>query len=175
VRDLTAAIARGDTAAFARFYESWFERAFALARSVTRKDESFCLDVVQDCMLKAARKLGPLPDERALSAWMARAILSTAIDLLRREERRARRERAAAVPEADTSTPEPADERADWLRAALELLPPADRMLFEDRFVAGKTLAAAGAAAGISGDAAHGRIWRILARLRRAAQERFGD
>ena len=52
---LTALIARGDERAFATFYELWFDRALALARSISRRDESFCLDVVQDCMLRVVR------------------------------------------------------------------------------------------------------------------------
>src|SRR5690606_3993650 len=48
----TSAIARGDTEAFAQFYEIWFDRLVHMTRSITGRDESFCLDVTQDAMLR---------------------------------------------------------------------------------------------------------------------------
>ena len=65
-RELTAAIARGDSAAFARFYEARFDRAFATARDLTGRDEAFCLDVVQDAMIRVTHRIPTLPDERSL-------------------------------------------------------------------------------------------------------------
>src|SRR5262245_11860434 len=63
---LTLAIRAGDAGAFATLYEAWFDRALALARSLTRRDESFCLDVVQDAMMRVVRALPRLEDEPAL-------------------------------------------------------------------------------------------------------------
>ena len=67
---LTAAIARGDPTAFGRFYELWFDPALALARSISGRDESFCLDVVQDCMLRVVRSMKPLATESS-PEWTA--------------------------------------------------------------------------------------------------------
>ena len=97
VRSLTRAIARGDTEAFGEFYEAWFDRTFAMARSVSRRDESFCLDIVQDTMLRVVRYMKPLATEESLGNWMGRAVLSATIDRLRREKRRPEREREAAA------------------------------------------------------------------------------
>jgi RNA polymerase sigma factor (sigma-70 family) len=176
---LTARIARGDPDAFGAFYEAWFERAFALARSITRRDEAFCLDVVQDCMLRVVRSMRPLADERAVQAWMAKTVLSTALDGLRSERRRAQREEtatqrtAAATPDAHAEAE--AAEQTAWLRERLAELSAEERELLWQRFAGDATLQAAGAALGISGNAAHGRIRRILERLRAAAKGVFGD
>jgi len=173
---LTAAVARGDEQAFAAFYELWFDRTLALARKATRRDESFCLDVVQDCMLRVVRAMRPLDTESAVEAWMARAVLTTAIDRLRADRRRTRREQEAARGEQDDAHPATeaeVTERNAWLIAHLRELPERDQQLLAARFGDDKTLAEVGEALGMTGHAAHGRIRRIIARLRDAAQELF--
>lgn len=177
---LTAAIARGDEHAFATFYELWFDRTLALARSISRRDESFCLDVVQDCMLRVVRAMRPLTSESAVHAWMARTVLTTTLDHLRRAGRRARRELRVATDESAAAGSDPrlaaeTVERQDWLRARLAELPSDDRRLLVERFAGDRTLAAVGASLGITGDAAHGRIRRLITRLRSAARELFDD
>ena len=175
---ITAAVRRGDPEAFAVLYEAWFGRAYGAARSLTRRDESFCLDVVQDAFLRVARSLRPLATRAALDGWMVRTVRTAAIDRLRREARRARHEGRAAdgrpgAIEADDGRRLVAEEEAAWLRGQVEGLPEGDRALLAARFGAGRTLRDAGAAAGITGHAAHGRIRRIIERLRRAARETF--
>ncbi|HRQ71696.1 MAG TPA: sigma-70 family RNA polymerase sigma factor [Phycisphaerales bacterium] len=173
-RDLTAAISRGEAAAFARFYEAWFDRALAAARSLTGRDESFCLDVVQDAMLRVASRMPTLPDERSLERWLARVVRSAALDQLRREKRRLLRERSRS-PATSPARPDELTElieRIDRLRITLTELPADDRALLDARFGRARTLRDAGEEAAISGDAAHGRLRRIINRLRHAATEK---
>lgn len=178
---LTRAIARGDEQAFARFYELWFDRTYALAAKISRRDESFCLDVVQDCMLKVVRSLRPLATGEAVVAWMGKAVLHTVVDQLRKEKRQRSRDRkvAADTPEhggdgaIDHSDALELREQADWLARKLDELPAGDRELLLQRYTHGQTLAAAGEAVGITGHAAHGRIRRILQRWQDAAREYF--
>lgn len=177
---LTGAIARGDEQAFAAFYEAWFDRAHALARSISRRDESFCLDVVQDCMMRVVRSLPALKTERAVQAWMARTVFTVTVDRVRQEHRRSRRERGAATPEGAHSRAHPLEsaeerEQLDWIRDRLAELPEEDRYLVLERFRGDQTLQAMGESLGISPNAAHGRIWRTVQRLRRAAEEVFRD
>ena len=165
---LTPAVSRGDAAAMAEFYSAWFDRAFGLARTITRRDESFCLDVVQEAMLRVARKLKPMASEGDVRRWMARIVHTSALDLLRRESRRAARERATvlhAPPEPDLA------ERVEWLRAQIADMPARDAGLLRLRFWEDRTLDAAGERAGMTGGAAHGRIRRVLSRLRQRAKE----
>src|SRR5688572_24902887 len=79
---VTAAIARGDRAAFGEFYEAWFDRCYAMARGMSGRDESACLDIVQEAMLRVVRRMRPLPDAAALEAWMRRVVRSAAVDSL---------------------------------------------------------------------------------------------
>jgi RNA polymerase sigma-70 factor (ECF subfamily) len=178
--EVTAAIAGGDPEAFAVLYRAWFDRAYVLARSITRRDESFCLDVVQDAMLRAVRSLPSLPGAEALNRWMARVVQTTAIDRLRMEARRVRREeRSGRAPRggvaADPAAALAGEEEAAWLRRELEKLPAAERLLLHERFERGKSLDEAGRAAGLTGNAASGRIRRILSRLRKAAGGMFRE
>jgi len=177
----TGAIARGDTKAFRAFYEAWFDRLLAMAQSFTRRDESSCLDVVQDALLKIARSIHPFADEEDLSRWIFRVVQTAALDALRREARCKRREaRAVAQRPANPNhrssrerDPLELQEWKEWLRARLLALPATDRALLVERFENDSTLAQAGAAVGLSGDAAHGRIRRITRRLRALAEEFF--
>src|SRR2546426_8379130 len=155
---LTRAIAQGKSEAFAAFYQVWFHRAYRLARSLTRRDESFCLDVVQDAMLKVVRSLRPIPTRERLERWIVRVVHTTALDALRREGRRLRHEQRAAVPPGvKAGSEDDSQERIEWLSARLAELPDEDRALLAERFERGKTLRASGAAVGMTGNAAHGR------------------
>ncbi len=166
VRTLTRAIARGDEAAFERFYHDWFETAYAMARTLTRRDESFCLDVVQDAMMKAARSMKPIDTHEQLTAWVRRVVHTTALDRLRADRRRLARERASP---AHANTPSPLDERIEWVRAELGKLPPEERSLLSMRFGRSGALDTTAAAHGMTPGAAHGRIRRIIARMRDAS------
>ena len=71
VQSTTAAVARGDRGALAELYERWFDECYRIARGLTRRDESFCLDVVQETMLRVIRSLRRLETEAQLRAWAA--------------------------------------------------------------------------------------------------------
>lgn len=169
-RALTRAIAQGNERAFELFYNQTFESAYATARSLTGRDESFCLDIVQDSMLKAARSMKTLESPQALDAWFRRVIHTVAIDRLRSERRRLERERSAADDAFHRSIGE-LDDRIDWLRAELAKLAPEDRALLSLRFGRSRTLETTGLAQGITPAAAHGKIRRAISKLKGAAQD----
>lgn len=176
---LSRAVARGDREALAEFYCAWFDRCYMSARALTGRDEAFCLDVVQDAMLRVVRSIRPMRGEEELAAWMSRVVRSAALDAIRRESRRSRREQErAGLPLAVSKSPRGLAtdaEETGWARGVLDGLPPEDRALIAERFGRGRTLEEAGAAAGLSGGAAHGRLRRTLARLRSLAREVFDD
>lgn len=155
VRRCTRAIAQGDEAALAALYTAHFDRVVRLAALLTRRDESFCLDIAQDVFIRVARAIKPLPSAAALDAWLAAAVRSAAVDRLRADTRRARRERAASRSTARSSTAHPED--LDWVRARLRELPPADLALLRARFAEPRP---------IPSDADRSRLRRVLERLR---------
>ncbi|MEZ6233012.1 MAG: sigma-70 family RNA polymerase sigma factor [Phycisphaerales bacterium] len=164
---LCARVGRGDREAFGVLYEAWFERCYAMARGFTRRDESFCLDVVQETMLRVARRIPAMRGEAELARWMVRAVHSSAIDLLRREARARTRERAAAAREVD-GIGDGASEAAagEWLERALRDVDEQERAMLQLRYGRDATLEEVGRSAGVSGDAAHGRLRRLIQRLR---------
>ncbi|MEO1007799.1 MAG: sigma-70 family RNA polymerase sigma factor [Planctomycetota bacterium] len=162
-RAITARIARGDPEAFAELYEYVFDRALLDARGLTGRDEAFCLDVVQDAMLRAARRMPRLDTWAAVGAWMRRAIASSAIDLLRAEASRRKRERSTGHEREDGPRPTEAPE-AEMIDAMQEL---SDREWQAVRMHVGHglSLAAVGRAMRISRNAAHGLVRRGVRRL----------
>ncbi|MCA9310141.1 MAG: RNA polymerase sigma factor [Phycisphaerales bacterium] len=178
---MTAAIASGDTEAFARFYERWFDELYNYARSATRRDESFCLDLVQDVMLKVIRNLPPLDAEPVLRLWLRRVLVNTARDRFRTEaRRRAREERHAGQrPEAVDDTAPPEEEelqrQLNWLRTELQSMDHALADLITARHRFGWTLARIGATFGLHPSAVDGRTRRATAALQRKATEAFDE
>lgn len=169
-------IAAGDEAAFTAFYEHWFAPTLALARAASRRDEGFCLDVVHEVMLTAARKLPALRDEAAVASWLGKVVFRRVTDLRRQEQRRLRREQRATTVAERPDEPEPwlglaAVERDRWLGERLAELGEADRALLLARFGGGGSVTAVGATLGLGADAAHGRLRRVIQRLRQKAAE----
>jgi RNA polymerase sigma factor (sigma-70 family) len=172
---LTNRIAAGDEAAFAAFYAQWFAPAVALAKALVRADEAAALDLVQDVMLAVAERLPPLRDERAVRAWLATAIVRAGIDRQRQQRRRALREHGTVAGRDEAEPPAWASvldgERIAWLQARLAELSPVEQALVAARFSDGVSVAAVGGAFGLGEDQAHGRLRRVMQRLRQKAAE----
>ena len=175
MRRLVRAIRRGNGKAFSEFYDRYFDRCVALAKRTCQRDEDFCLDVVQDLMIKVANKLPALTTCAAVSSWLRRSLYTGAIDKLRTQERRLAREQdrvqdaASAVLDGPVTHAIKSEERA-WIEEELAKLEESDRALLHARFTQSRTLRESGAQIGIGEDSAHGRIRRLLIRLRRAGR-----
>ena len=99
-RTLTAAIASGDSEAFARFFGAWFDWMRREAARTTARDEAFCLDVVQDSMMRVIRCLKPMSTDDNPRRSLRVAVRPCASDPLRRAARAIPRPRAAAWVES---------------------------------------------------------------------------
>ena len=158
---LSRRIAAGDTAAFAVFYERWFDRCVGETRRRTGLDESACLDIVQDAMLRVATKMPVFQSEEELERWLRRVLINGARDRIRAETRRLRRE--------SQLRPEPIErdlEAIDELSKKMDSLDAESRELLQRRFDLGWTLERIGRELGLAPGAVDGRIRRVLARLR---------
>lgn len=175
IRALTHAIATGDTEAFGRFYGRWFDFALAQARRCSGRDEHFCLDVVQETMMRVIRSIKPMETELDVGRWLRAIVQSCCYDLLRRERRRDRRERAARTDREGASIGRETDDRLIWLRSELANLDPELARLLSLRFRLGWTLQRIGAAVGLKPGAVDGRLTRALASLRARAPEDFHE
>jgi len=167
---ISRGVHRQDPAAITEFYEAWFDWCFAKARAFCRKDESFCLDVVQETMLRVIRSMPEFDSSAAQQQWLSRVICTSAIDLIRRDDRRATREHAPR-DHPSLAAPQPSDlaahaESLSWLRAQLDELESEQLALLKNRFALDHTLRSAAASSGCTEGSAHGRIRRLLTTLR---------
>jgi len=176
LHDLTSAMASGDTEAFARFYRERFDGVFAEARRASGRDEAFCLDVVQDAMIRMIRTIRPVETEERLRAWLRVVVQSCAYDRLRKEIRRRRWETAAApVMERQSATDDEVGDRVRWLRGELAAMESADARLLVLRYRLGWTLERIGQLVGLKPGAVDGRLARLVTKLRRRAEETSHD
>jgi RNA polymerase sigma factor (sigma-70 family) len=178
VKALTTAIASGDTEAFARFYRARFDAMYTDAVAATGRDEAFCLDVVQDAMMKIIRRMKPMATEDDLRRWLRAVVQSCAYDRLRSESRRRRREAVALQQDADTRLARDHGDlrqRLQWLEQQLRTCDDVSVRMLLMRHRFGWTLQQIGAALGIKPGAVDGRLRRLVGGLRRTAQEDFDD
>jgi RNA polymerase sigma factor (sigma-70 family) len=173
-RTLTKAVASGDPEAFSRFYETYFDALYRMARHATKRDEQFCLDVVQDAMMKLIRSIPVLDNEPALRAWLRRTVYSCAIDRIRQEARRQRTDHHAAESRRDAASEvartESVSEQLAWLENQLAQLDGSSRSMLIMRHRFGWTLARIGREFGLSPGAVDGRLSRLIDTLRRRAK-----
>jgi len=167
-RELTAAIASGDTEAFACLYRERFDQMYAWARQATRRDEAFCLDAVQDAFVRIIKGMKPINSEGELMAWLRRVTLTACYDQLRRDNRRAARERSASAPESETRRN---TEQLEWIAEQIASLDEPSAALLEMRYRFGWTLERIGRATGLKAGAVDGRLSRTTQRLRAKAGE----
>jgi RNA polymerase sigma factor (sigma-70 family) len=171
---LTTAIASGNTEAFARLYEAWFDTMYAEAKRTTGRDEAFCLDIVHDAMIRVIRSMKPLDHEGALVVWLRRAVRSCAYDRLKQESRRRAREHAA--PPAETAEMcDDLDDRLAWLRSELNAMDRASSMIITMRHRFGWTLRQIGTTLGLKTGAVDRRLRSVESALQQRAAEVFDE
>lgn len=174
IRELTAGIASGNTECFETFYNRWFDYVLDQSRRATGRDESFCMDMVQETMVRVIRSIKQMDDEAALIAWLRTVVHSCCYDQLRRERRRCKRENTPGVAGGDHRSF--ADgERLEWLRKQLAAMDAGQAHLLNLRFRLGWTLQRIGRALGLKTGAVDGRISRSIAMLQAKAAENLRD
>jgi RNA polymerase sigma factor (sigma-70 family) len=160
-------MAAGDRRAVEAFYRRYFEFLYAQARRATGRDESFCLDVVQDAVLRIIRTVRPVNSDAQFAAWLRLVVRTTAYDLLKAERRRQSRQLVAV-----NGPPERGDQdRLEQLRTEIARLDPELIRIIELRYESRWTLGRIGALLGLSVGAVDGRLRRALARLRERLED----
>jgi RNA polymerase sigma factor (sigma-70 family) len=176
VHTLTAAMAAGEARAVEAFYREYFDTMYRHACNVTRRDESFCLDVVQDAVMRVIRTVRPVSSEAQFASWLRLVTQTAAYDLLKAESRRRRREAVVAVAaDATAHTPEAPggdEEQLALLRKQIAALDPQIVRMIELRYEGGWTLAKIAEAMGLSIGTVDGRLRRALRDLRKRREEK---
>lgn len=135
-------------------------------------DRALAEDVTQVVFLLLARRAPHLRADTTLAGWLFQTARLASKNALKRERRRAARERRAHEMAEQRAQAEQADQRA-WevvgprLNDALSSLRRREREIVLLRFIEGRTLAEVGTTLGLSEDAARMRVGRALEKLRR--------
>lgn len=171
---LTTGLAAGDESAVERFHQHYFPVLYAAARTASGRDESFCLDVVQEAMLRILRCIRPVTTTAQLNAWLTLVVRTTAYDLLTAERRRLRREQDwghELAPRGEN----PDAERLAWLRTEILAMDPTLGRMFRLRYEHGWTLTRIARLLGISIGSVDGHLRRALDQMRLRAQGAFDE
>jgi RNA polymerase sigma factor (sigma-70 family) len=168
-------MAAGKEEAIEAFYRDCFQWLYQKARRASGRDEAFCLDVVQEAVLRILRCVRPIESEGQFRAWLRLVVQSTAYDLLKSDLRRARRESLVLVPSGEDGPDEPlqVEERLAWLRRQLADMDPEIARMIDLRYRKSWTLARIAGLLGLSVGTIDGRLRRAVGRLRELAKEEF--
>ena len=133
---ITAAIQKGNEAAFQTFYEQYCDRLFRYLLVVTSGNEDLSRELMQTTMTKVVRAMKPIADERAFWSWLSTIARNAFLDVCRKSRRQPRlvplsaSEKEVIAPLAPT----PAEEDLPLMQAlddCLGALEPGERQLIE--------------------------------------------
>ncbi|MCA9278386.1 MAG: sigma-70 family RNA polymerase sigma factor [Phycisphaeraceae bacterium] len=173
IAGLLARMRHGDQAALATVYSTWFDRALAMTMRLTKFDESFCLDVVQDSMLVLAKKPPKVECEAQFAAWLGRVVCRKALDHIKADKRRKKRESASAEHRSAHHAASP--DLVAQLQQSMKLLKDEDAIALVLRFDKDLTLQSTAESLGITKGAAHGRIRRAVEKIGEQMKEAVTD
>lgn len=166
---LTAALKRGEDAAFVWLHTHWSRRINRYAFALAAGDDTFASEIAQATWLRIVRHMRVLGDEAALWNWIACAARHAATDLRRKGGRyvRALRRFSEWWSQPDAGQHEnAADELIRALEAALLKLSEDERSLIESRYFSAEPLEVTATRLSVSVRAIEGRLARVRQRLR---------
>jgi RNA polymerase sigma-70 factor, ECF subfamily len=166
---LTAALKRGDEAAFEWLHHAWSGRINRYCFALAAGDEGFAGEIAQAMWWRLVKHIHMMNDEEALWSWIACAARHAATDIRRTGNRYLLAlgrffewRTQLLVPVRDEAN----DSLLAALEAALHKLDPEDRILIESRYFARDPLETIGARLALSARAVEGRLARLRHRLR---------
>ena len=180
--ELTRQIAsHGYETAFTKYYETFFDTMFATVKRTTGCDEATCLDIVQDAMVKAIRKMKPMQSRDQTAAWTVVVAKTTAYDYLRSENRRKQLTNTSSVVPldrealADVEVGLESAARLAWAEEQLQHLPADLKSMVDLKYRMGWTLKQIANKFGLKTGAVDGQIRRAIERLKSQAAKEFDD
>jgi RNA polymerase sigma factor (sigma-70 family) len=164
---LTAALKRGDEAAFAWLLHTWGRRINRYCFALAAGDEAFAGEIAQAAWLRLVRHVRVMKDERALWNWIACAARHATSDLRRTGGRYLRAiGRFAEWWQPASNNEDAYHGLSAALEAALQKLLPDERALIEGRYFAGESLETIATRHALTARAVEGRLARLRKRLR---------
>jgi RNA polymerase sigma factor (sigma-70 family) len=173
IAELSAGVAAGDERAVESFYNRYFDLLYRQARRACGRDEAFCLDVVQESILRVIRTIRRVDSERQLVTWLRLVVRTAAYDLLKSERRR-RKYEAVLVP-APVDAQDTDQDQLERLGQEIARLDPQLATMLDLRFQQAWTLARIADFFGLSVGTIDGRLRRTLRLLRKRLTEVCSD
>jgi len=159
---VTRAVRSGSREALAEIYDRCAEDVVASIERVTRRDESFALDCLQEMFMRLAAHPPTVDSHAALMAWMRVAALNVARNMIVSDQRRSRRE----VLTAASRGVDAGDTRDDALDPIFRQLDEDERALLRLRHVEGMRIRAIARVIGATPEKIESAIRRAMGRLR---------
>ncbi|MDB6053864.1 MAG: hypothetical protein JWN25_1387 [Verrucomicrobiales bacterium] len=158
-------VRNGSESAFNHLVQRHVDLVYSAALRQVRSPQ-LAEDVTQSVFLDLFHSAKKLKPDSVLTTWLYCVTRRTAIDTIRTESSRQRREQAA-MELADMKSPDPSwNEIAPLLDEAMDTLDEADRTGILLRYFENKSLRDIGVSLGISDDTAQKRLSRAVDRLR---------
>ncbi len=165
LHDLTAALARGDDAAWAEFHRDFGPAIFRYLLGGTRGDYDLAAEALQQAYLRVARYVRASEDRPRFEGWL-RTLASSALNDCRRRRQSFWQLLRHAAPLAGDAPP-PADQHVfAAVDEALAQLDPADRALLGQKYFSGANVRALAAQMQLTPKAVESRLTRARAALR---------
>jgi RNA polymerase sigma-70 factor (ECF subfamily) len=178
-RDLVNRLAAGDTSALATLYDRYSAMVYTLAlKMLTNSAEAE--DLTQEVFVNFWQRQQYNPDRGSVGSYLATYTRSRALDRLRISSGRATiLQRFQRITAASSKSPNPLDhatqqEQRQYLRAALDQLPSAEREVLEIAYFQGLSQSEISAQLGIPLGTVKSRCRQGLLRLRTLLQQQQG-
>lgn len=163
-RELVERARAGDRAAMGRLYEAHAGRVFTVVRRLAG-EHALADDLCQEAWIRAFRKLHLFRGESSFGTWMYRLATNTALNGLRRRNRRPE-VGGVAEPESRATPPDEAVINQRMLSKALDRLPPGYRRVLVLHDVEGFTHREIGEMLGVAEGTSKSQLHKARARMR---------
>lgn len=171
--DFSSFVERGCSEAFQRLVTRYLPVVHSAARRVLGTRGDLSDDVAQMVFIRLAEKGRSLPRTIVLGAWLHRQTVRLALNTLRGESRRQKREQQSLDMQTNESSNQPAwKEVMPHIDQAILELPEMDQSVLTLRFGESRSMKDIGQRLGLSAGAVEKRIARALEKLRNRLSRR---
>jgi len=163
-RDLIRRAAEGDGRAIQTLYDRYAPRVYAIVRRIAA-DDDLAQDYAQEAWIRAIRALPTFRGDARFSTWLHRIAVNAALQALRKNETRAKREGPAPedVPVGPTHSDTLLRKR---LERALDTLPEGMREVLILHDVEGYTHEEIGEVLGVTSGTSKSQLFKARAKMR---------
>jgi RNA polymerase sigma-70 factor, ECF subfamily len=167
---LTRAMTEGDEAAYAKFYEAYFDRLRRYLLVVTAGNEDAAREALQSALVRVVRHIKVFASDEVFWGWLTVLARSALFDQTRKRRRYLSfLDRFTSHAQFMPSVPSAADTKLlDLLENGLALLPRDERKLLEAKYLDGSSVQEIAAILHTSEKAVESRLVRIRRKLKAA-------